>query len=474
MKFYMDIVKRDPVARLVYGYATTEALDSQGERVSKEAVEGALADYMKFANIREMHQPSAVGVAKEANLDEKGLFLCAKVVDDQAWKKVEEGVYKGFSLGGKKVAKVGDTVTQMRLTEISLVDRPANPEALITLYKLDESSPEDWEREKAALVAQASSLQAEIERLNKIAERQDVKPEEGEKKYGDVKFADEKNKKYPIDTEAHIRAAWNYINKAKNAAKYSPEDVKTIKGRIIAAWKDKIDSAGPPSAAKAAEKLEKPDLQIIAAQEIWDLQDALQALTLLAALFEREKWNDFGPSAQEQLPLLSEAIKNLQAFIAAEVVEAEEEQEALAISPPGMAALQKAGARHSKQDQEHIQHIHDRAVHLGADCSGASKLAKNRLEACATDEEEDMEKLEEVLQGQTEILKRLETLEKENQELKDRLKKVEDQPADTGKVRPVTKEGDLPPGSASTAPREPEDPLGAIKKAHEDGPRFVI
>ena len=458
MKFYMDIVKRDPVARLVYGYATTEALDSQGERVSKEAVEGALADYMKFANIREMHQPSAVGVAKEANLDEKGLFLCAKVVDDQAWKKVEEGVYKGFSLVGKKVAKVGDTVTQMRLTEISLVDRPANPEALITLFKLDESSPEDWEREKAAMLA-------EIECLKKIAARQDVKPEEGERKYGDVKFADEKNKKYPIDTEAHIRAAWNYINKAKNAAKYSPKDVKTIKARIIAAWKDKIDPAGPSSAPEAAEKLGKADLQTIAAQEIWDLQDALQALALIAALFEREKWNDFGPAAQKQLPLLCGAIKNLQAFIAAEVMEAEEEK----------AGLAKAGARHSKADQEHIQHIHDRSVHLGADCSGAEKLAKGSQAGMpAPHEEEDMEKLEEVLEGQKEILKRLETLEKENQELLARLKKVEAQPADSGKTRVVTKEGDRPPGSTGPATREPEDALGAIKKAHGEGPHFVI
>jgi len=459
MKFYMDIVKQDPVQRLVYGYATTEALDSQGERVSKEAVEGALADYMKFANIREMHQPSAVGVAKEANLDEKGLFLCAKVVDDQAWKKVEEGVYKGFSLGGKKVVKVGDTVTRMCLTEISLVDRPANPEALITLFKLDESVPSAWEREKAALLS-------EIERLKKIAARQDVKPEEGERKYGDVNFADEKNKKYPIDTEAHIRAAWNYINKAKNAAKYSPEDLKIIKGRIIAAWKDKIDPAGPPSAKEGAEKLEKQDLPVIAAQEIWDLQDALQALALIAALFEREKWNDFGPAAQEQLPLLCEAIKNLQAFIAAEVMEAEEEK----------AGLAKVGARHSKQDQEHIQHIHDRSVQLGADCSGSAEKSAGATRWVAQSEytEEDMEKLDEILKGQDAIMKRLDALEKENQELRTRLKKVEDQPADSGKTRVVTKEGDRPPGATEPAPQEPGNALGAIKKAHEEGPHFVI
>lgn len=65
-----------------------------------------------------------------------------------------------------------------------------------------------------------------------------------------AEFADEKNKKYPIDSEAHVRAAWSYVNKAKNAAKYSVDDLKMVKSKIIAAWKAKIDKDGPPSAEK--------------------------------------------------------------------------------------------------------------------------------------------------------------------------------------------------------------------------------
>lgn len=81
-----------------------------------------------------------------------------------------------------------------------------------------------------------------------IGKREDVNPKEGVSQYGDVAFADAKNKKYPIDTEEHIRAAWNYINKGDNAGKYSPDEVATIKKNIVAAWKQKIDKAGPPSA----------------------------------------------------------------------------------------------------------------------------------------------------------------------------------------------------------------------------------
>jgi hypothetical protein len=71
----------------------------------------------------------------------------------------------------------------------------------------------------------------------KIDKREDVSPDEGERKYGDVKFADETNKKYPIDTPEHVRAAWNYINHKDNAAKYDGGEVETIKNRIKQAAK---------------------------------------------------------------------------------------------------------------------------------------------------------------------------------------------------------------------------------------------
>ncbi len=67
--------------------------------------------------------------------------------------------------------------------------------------------------------------------------RDDVNPAEGERRYGDVEYADPTNKKYPVDTPQHVRAAWSYINHEDNAAKYSAEDVATIKKRIKAAAK---------------------------------------------------------------------------------------------------------------------------------------------------------------------------------------------------------------------------------------------
>lgn len=64
----------------------------------------------------------------------------------------------------------------------------------------------------------------------------------GKEPYGDVTYADpgyqsDGKKRYPLDSEKHIRAAWSYINMPKNASKYSSSQVSTIKGRIRAAMK---------------------------------------------------------------------------------------------------------------------------------------------------------------------------------------------------------------------------------------------
>lgn len=71
----------------------------------------------------------------------------------------------------------------------------------------------------------------------KIDKRDDVNPESGNHKYGDVEFADETNKKYPIETPEHVRAAWSYINHKDNAAKYDTDDVEAIKNKIKKAAK---------------------------------------------------------------------------------------------------------------------------------------------------------------------------------------------------------------------------------------------
>ena len=144
MRFYWPIQKLDHEQHMVWGYASTEAEDEQGEVIRRDALAAALEDYMRFANIREMHQPSAVGIAEEAAIDDKGLYLGARIVDTDAWQKVVAGVYKGFSIGGHVTTRDPadrNIVTGLALSEISVVDRPANPEAVFDCWKRAAADP---------------------------------------------------------------------------------------------------------------------------------------------------------------------------------------------------------------------------------------------------------------------------------------------------------------------------------------------
>lgn len=137
-KYFMPfgkVEKTDDGCRMVSGYASTPRLDLDGEVVSTAAVKKALPAYMEWRNIRQMHQPIAVGVAKEAHTDDEGLYITARIVDPACVKLIDEDVLKGFSIGGKKLSKKGNVITDIELIEISVVDRPANPDCAFMISK---------------------------------------------------------------------------------------------------------------------------------------------------------------------------------------------------------------------------------------------------------------------------------------------------------------------------------------------------
>ena len=84
-------------------------------------------------------------------------------------------------------------------------------------------------------------------------------PGNGKKPYGKVTYADPKNGKYPVDTKAHAKAAWSYINKPKNAAVYPLNGVTlgSVKAKIKAACKNfgitlsDGSGSGSPKSSKA-------------------------------------------------------------------------------------------------------------------------------------------------------------------------------------------------------------------------------
>jgi hypothetical protein len=176
-RIYCDISKvedNEDGTITVTGVASSGAVDSDGETVTSEAMKNAIPDYMKFGAVREMHQPSAAGTAVACNVDDATgkTNFSALVVDDAAIKKVRTGVYKGFSIGGKvteRDPKDKRIIKGLDLIEISLVDRPANPEALLTMYKAA-STPEDDVTELAGLLDAGTVTPAQVLSLIKASQ----------------------------------------------------------------------------------------------------------------------------------------------------------------------------------------------------------------------------------------------------------------------------------------------------------------
>jgi hypothetical protein len=379
MRLYGAIQKVEPQddgTVRVHGIASSEVVDDQGEIVRADAMRAAIPDYLRFPALREMHQLSAAGTTLEAEVGDDGTTrIVAHVVDPVAVAKVRNQVYRGFSIGGRVTQREAGNpkaITGLVLNEISLVDRPANPEAIFDCWKASinsdarrgeaeprvtatapagrepfnppiqiwacgmpdhhhrakgdavkclekradtapdfhslhsaratsEGSPENWReaagarKTQAAIGAAKKAIETAQGALAKTESRQNPDTPDSSLadqdglNYADPGYQPDGRPRYPVDTERHIRAAWSYISKPSNARRYTADQVRRIRAAIVAAWKEKIDIEGPPS-ADSGEKASSVALT----KALWDvghvariileldwLQDALEVETAM-------------------------------------------------------------------------------------------------------------------------------------------------------------------------------------------------
>jgi hypothetical protein len=152
LDLFLPLAKVDLDRRLVTGVATAETPDRSGEifdyasskpYFEKWSAEAAAATGGKsFGAVRAMHTPIAAGKLTDIAFDDaaKRITVVAKIVDDDQWRKVQEGVYTGFSQGGRYVKRWADGDSGLtRYTadphEISLVDLPCVPDATFDVVK---------------------------------------------------------------------------------------------------------------------------------------------------------------------------------------------------------------------------------------------------------------------------------------------------------------------------------------------------
>lgn len=180
MRLSMPIAKVDQEQRLVSGFATLDNIDSQGDIVTAEASANAFA--RARGNIREMHQPIAVGKIVDFREDEffhvdpatgetkfyRGIFVTAYVSKgaEATWEKVLDGTLTGFSIGGNILEKenvfdegTGQMVRVINdydLIELSLVDNPANQ--LANVFSITKAS-------NGSVIVKGMTVETEIENV---------------------------------------------------------------------------------------------------------------------------------------------------------------------------------------------------------------------------------------------------------------------------------------------------------------------
>lgn len=142
------------------GFATVDELDKSDEIVAIEASRQAFGEWASevgkmtggksHGNIRAMHAPIAAGRAmtheeRKTEDGSDGIYLTGYIDDVPEATKALKGTYGGLSIAGSVKSREARTVDGRAvsaivgydLTEVSLVDRPCAPSAVLTMVKRD-------------------------------------------------------------------------------------------------------------------------------------------------------------------------------------------------------------------------------------------------------------------------------------------------------------------------------------------------
>jgi hypothetical protein len=428
---FIPLMKADAVQRLVYG-SIDETPDRAREIMDYATAKPAFEEWSKsvfdasggksYGNVRAQHDGRrAAGLLKSISFDDeaKRIDFCAYIEDDQDWRKVESGVYTGFSPGGRYVKrwKDADLPDHNRYTpsvgELSVVDVPCIPSATFALIKADgtEESREfvldkayepgnEATVERAEVLAKAAGKEGRKNdflvkaRAELIAENADAAL---------AKMADDEDAGTVVveepkdDPVAKIEAALAKADAVKapveNTDVAAPEQFKDLHKAGAALQHLAKSVIDQPLLEKGLYTLERVGCLLerigeIASSVGWEEKaenDTDSKLPKMAVELVG-KVRDFliEMATEETAELLTSISANMPEF---DLVITDGDDMELAVSIVDLVKadtdlMEKAGARNSKSDKAKIQSMHDNAVALGADCGAeANKDALAALEA---------------------------------------------------------------------------------------------
>lgn len=422
---FIPITKVDVDQRLVYGTMTAEVPDASGEIMDYKSGKPEFEKWSNDAhersggkskgNVRAMHASIAAGKLIDISFDDvaKRIDGVAKIVDDDEWKKVLEGVYTGFSIGGRYAKRWKDEKNPeyWRYTpipsEVSVVDNPCCPTATFSMVKADgtsvgevnfkhkESAMGVFDKEEARKRIAADLQQGWLTKDNTFYPKKDealdalVKAEEDA--FNKKEFSDKKREQlagegkalpdgsFPIEDEKDLKNAVHAFGRAKDKDK--------AKSHIIARAKSLNLTNLLPSDWESSTKDKEEEKKEAVAKLQKDMCDVARTAHIIQELDWICQWvkmeENWEGDEESDAPAHLEAIVHelcdyLRARVDEEATEITEKQDLeqmvmeLAAGLPKdqavamtkhftgkdafkklLAALEKAGARHSKADNEH-------------------------------------------------------------------------------------------------------------------------
>jgi len=166
----------------ISGYASTNDVDSYNEIVEPTAFNHTMAEYEKFPIVLFGHHWSdkPIGKTTSWNIDERGLFVDIDIMNTAEGRDIktliDAGVLKALSIGFQSLGREepeeeGDPakITKLRLYEISVVNVPANQQAVFESAKacnleLKALTTEDNSTRRVAIMAAKSADLKEVQK----------------------------------------------------------------------------------------------------------------------------------------------------------------------------------------------------------------------------------------------------------------------------------------------------------------------
>jgi hypothetical protein len=180
--YFIPLTKADEATHEVWGWCAVEEPDVQKEILDYDLSKPNFIAWSEKVyrdtggksrgNVRALHKGAMAAVGKVIHFepvdDKKAFWVGTKIVDEEAWNKVLEGVFAGFSVGGGYGKRMPDALMkgytryEALPREISLVDVPAAPSAR---YELVKSGGEVELRKFARELVKGESLQDAVDQI---------------------------------------------------------------------------------------------------------------------------------------------------------------------------------------------------------------------------------------------------------------------------------------------------------------------